>query len=84
MENASMPNMIPVVSSQIFSIGYDEPSKTLYVRFKDRRTEAPTSLYSYANVDADLYGQLMNAPSIGSFFNGALKYNSQHPYSKIE
>lgn len=75
--------MTEVVSSQIHSIGYEPTTKTMYVQFRDRKTQQPKGLYSYANVPEDLYQQFMNAPSIGSFHGSVFKYNSEFPYTKL-
>jgi hypothetical protein len=58
----------PVSSSQIKEIGYDEPSKTLYVRFKSKN-----KVYSYAPVSEGTYNELMASKSIGKFFYAEIR-----------
>jgi len=72
----SVPEMIPVVSSNIQSIGYDEESETLYVQFLNG------SLYEYKNVPLMEFEQLKNASSIGSYMHRNIK--GAYPYMRIE
>lgn len=53
----------PVSSSNIASIGYESNSETLEIEFKNQ------SIYQYYNVPQFMHEQLMQAPSIGVFFN---------------
>lgn len=56
-------NMIPVSSSNLASIGYDENSRTLYVSFRNGR------LYKYSGVPLQVYNGLMAASSKGQYFD---------------
>lgn len=77
--------MSPVVSSQIHSLGHDDATNTLAVRFKNRTTGEPTSLYHYRNVPAEKYLALRNADSIGSHFGKNIKpYVIEFPFTRIE
>ena len=58
-------HMIPVSSSNIDSIGYEEPN--LYVRFNSGAT------YVYYNVPRSVYTELMNASSHGSYLATHIK-----------
>jgi KTSC domain len=58
---------VPVSSSNIESIGYDAGSETLEVEFKTQ------SIYQYNNVPQFMHEQLMQAPSVGTFFNANIK-----------
>jgi len=58
---------IPVVSSNIAEIGYDEVSATLEVMFSDGR------VYQYFDVPKGTYEQLMCASSVGQFFNTQIR-----------
>lgn len=64
---------VRVVSSNVDSIGYDDSSATLYVRFKTNG-----SRYFYSGVAREVYIQFLNAPSKGKFLNwhiiGRYKY----------
>jgi hypothetical protein len=62
-----MPHMTPVDSSNIESVGYDTSNRELHVRFLGNRT------YVYSDVPAELYEELLRAPSKGSFLNRAVK-----------
>jgi hypothetical protein len=77
--------MDEVESSQIHSLGYDAASTTLAIRFKDRTTGAPTSLYHYANVPVEEFNALRDAASIGSYFGKHIKpYDRKYPYVCVE
>lgn len=58
-------------SSNVHSIGYDEPSMTLFVRFwqmsKSGRSQVPGPIYKYFNVDKKIYLQFYYAKSKGKF-----------------
>ena len=58
--------MQKVKSSNINSVGYDKPSKTMYIEFLN-------GTYAYPNTEEDLYEQTINAPSIGKFFYSSIK-----------
>lgn len=70
-----MPDMIPVDSSNIESVGYEASSRELHVRFLGNRT------YVYSDVPAELHDELMRAPSKGSFLNRAIK--SAYAYREL-
>jgi hypothetical protein len=60
----------PVSSSNIASVGYEPGSETLEIEFlKSER------VYQYLNVPQFMYDRLMQAPSIGIFFNAEIKDN---------
>lgn len=58
---------LPVVSSNIAEIGYDDASATLEVMFSDGR------VYQYFDVPQATYEQLMHASSVGQFFNKEIR-----------
>lgn len=62
-----MPDMIPVDSSNIESVGYDSGNRELHVRFLGNRT------YVYSDVPSELFEEMLRAPSKGSFLNRAVK-----------
>lgn len=68
--------MQPVSSSNVQSIGYDENTQILYVRFLNG------TMYSYSNVPYVIYEQLLNAPSVGSYMHRNIK--DRYPYERIE
>ncbi|WP_186257376.1 KTSC domain-containing protein [Burkholderia gladioli] len=78
-------DMKPVESSQVHSIGYDAESETLAVRFKDRRTGAPTSLYHYSKFTQANFDALRTADSIGSHLHQHVKpHPRRFPYVCVE
>lgn len=64
-----------VASSNIASIGYDEPTQTLEVEFLNG------SVYQYYNVPEALYNQLMQEGSKGRFLNMYIR--NSYPYSRV-
>ncbi|GBD95936.1 hypothetical protein BMS3Abin06_00816 [bacterium BMS3Abin06] len=67
--------MIPVVSSNVESIGYEEGTQTLRVKFLNG------SVYDYKNVPIMEFEQLKNAQSVGSYLNRNIKGN--YTYEKV-
>ena len=67
--------MISVVSSNIESIGYDENTQILRVKFLN------STMYEYKNVPVMEYEQLKNASSVGSYFNRNI--SRSYPYEKV-
>ena len=64
------PNAIPlspVVSSNVDSVGYDEESKQLVVKFK------AGGVYAYDSVPAGLHQAMTQAKSVGGFFHQNVK-----------
>jgi len=51
-----------VQSSNIASIGYDEPSATLEIEFSNG------SIYQYFGVSIQVHAELVGAPSVGQAF----------------
>jgi hypothetical protein len=72
----SVPKMIPVSSSNIESIGYDEQNDQVYVRFLNG------SLYVYKGVPLHEFENLRDAPSLGSYLHR--NYKNVYPYERIE
>jgi hypothetical protein len=64
-----------VASTNIASVGYDEPSETLEVEFING------TVYQYYNVGAALFEQLIQAASKGQFLNAYIK--NAYPYSRV-
>lgn len=69
--------MVPVVSSNVAAVGYDEDRGILQVRFHNG------TLYEYSGVPATVYRALLDAPSKGSFINDHLK-KGPHSYRQIQ
>lgn len=62
-------------STNIASIGYDQPTETLEVEFLN------STIYQYFNVPMNMYEQLMQAGSKGKFLNTYIK--NAYPYSRV-
>ena len=60
-------NLVPVKSTNISKIGYDEESNTLSVKFRSG------SLYLYNEVPPDVHLALMDAGSKGVYLNRHIK-----------
>ena len=58
----------PVSSSSLASIGYNPDSETLEVEFVKNG-----QVYEYYNVPQFMYDRLMEAPSLGIFFNAEIR-----------
>lgn len=58
---------VPVTSSNVASVGYDEATKTLEVEFKKG------GIYQYFDVPASVHAGLLAAPSIGSYLDADIK-----------
>lgn len=65
MEN--IPEMLPVISSNVNAVGYDEEKKELHVKFNNG------SYYKYLNVGLDVYKSLRAAESVGKYLNTNIK-----------
>jgi hypothetical protein len=72
----NLPEMIPVSSSNIESIGYDESNEQVYVRFLNG------SLYVYISVPIHEFESLRNAPSLGSYLHRS--YKNVFPCERVE
>lgn len=69
--------MIPVSSSNVQAIGYDELNQVLYVRFISNN-----SLYSYHGVPKAEFLGLQNAASVGGYLDQNIKKGS-YPYKRL-
>jgi hypothetical protein len=68
-------NRIPVTSSSLHSVGYDDECEILEVQF------GSGSVYQYLHVPRDVYEMLMTAPSVGNFFVAQIK--DRFPYRQV-
>ena len=67
--------MVPVESTSIQLVGYDEDARELYVQFRRGRT------YVYFGVPAEAYAALLEAPSKGRYLNFEIK--PYHQYRRV-
>lgn len=59
----------PVNSSNLASVGYNPGSETLEVEFRNG------NIYEYYNVPQFMHERLMQAGSVGTFFNAEIRSN---------
>jgi hypothetical protein len=69
-------NREAVTSTSIASVGYDGSSRTLEVEFVNR------TVYQYYEVGAEIFRQLMEAPSKGRFLNTCIR--DAFRFSRVE
>lgn len=67
--------MVPVVSSNIASAGYDPVSQTLLIEFRSG------PVYQYEEVPEEVFQNLLTAPSIGKFF--VVNIRNKFKYKRI-
>lgn len=65
----------PVSSSCIAAVGYDAASHTLEIQFHSG------GLYQYSEVPVDEHRDLMEAPSLGTFFAQSIR--DRYPYRRV-
>ena len=56
-----------VASSAVISVGFDSKAKTLEIEFPSGH------VYQYFDVPTSAYKALLNADSLGQYFNGEIK-----------
>ena len=66
-----MVNMIPVDSSNLSSVGYDDYNHNLYIQFRQGE-------YVYYNVPRNVFQELMAAPSKGKYHAAHIKYSYRY------
>ncbi len=71
----SIPEMQPVSSSNVASVGYDAQAQAVYVQFLDGST------YIYKGVPEHEFENLMTASSVGSYLNR--NYKNIYPYERM-
>ena len=59
--------MIPVRSSAITAVGYDPVTRQMKIIFKQGRT------YDFCGVPPDIYQNLMNAGSLGAYYDRVIR-----------
>ena len=67
---------VPVESSQIKEIGYDEANMVLEVQFK-----RGNAVYQYVEVPPDVADNLIDAESLGKFFNANVR--DKYQFTKL-
>jgi lysyl-tRNA synthetase class 2 len=64
-----LPEMIPVESSSVAAVGYDQDRSELFVRYVSGGT------YAYSLVPARMYRELLASESKGRYVNTRIKPN---------
>ena len=70
----SMPEMHPVISSNIAAVGYDAENMTVYIQFMNG------TVYAYKGVPEHEFENLRTASSVGSYLNR--NYKNVYPYER--
>jgi hypothetical protein len=65
-------DMMAVSSDMIESVGYDNSTRQLAVKFKSKPGK-PSSVHIYHGTTLELYRQFLAAPSKGKFFHAKVK-----------
>ena len=66
-----------VRSSNISSIGYDENNRVLEIEFRHG------GIYQYLNVPLDVYEELINSNSHGTYFSAKIRNNTRYRTIKL-
>jgi hypothetical protein len=69
-------NRIPVASTDITQVGYDQDSEILEIQFSSH------SVYQYFNVPSKVYETLMTAPSKEEYYHTHI--GERFPYVRLE
>ena len=67
---AAIPQLVPVESSNLRAVGYDEAGPTLYIQFKSKKGD---SVYAYDGVPHEKWVGLLQATSKGKFLSTEVK-----------
>jgi len=59
---------VSVSSSNVVSVGYDEENMILEIEFNN-------GTYQYYDVPIDVFEELLNSPSIGSYIHHNIRHN---------
>ena len=68
-------NRTPVTSTSLSEVGYDQSSQTLEITFREGH------VYQYFNVPQPIYEGLMQAVSVGKFFNAEIR--GRYPEARL-
>jgi hypothetical protein len=81
---SSMPHLMPVTSSRIAEIGYDEDQFALYIRFPATKKAPAGKVYRYGHVSEEMFHDFQSAESLGTFFGQHLLKNPDHPCTLVD
>lgn len=71
-----------IKSSTIESAGYDEPSRTLEIAFKNGRGQI-NAVWRYSPITEDAWKAFLNADSQGKYFHANIRDNSTVTSTKV-
>ncbi len=72
------PELVPVESTAVEEVGYDDGERELYVRYRG----TSDGVYVYAGVSPQEYRDLLAAESIGGYVNREIK--PKHAYRQLD
>jgi hypothetical protein len=72
----------PVESSHIKSVGYNKAKSTLEVEFKTSKGKT-NAIWEYAPVTPDQHLEMVEAESVGKYFNANIKDNPAITATKV-
>lgn len=79
--NLNTIKMIPIHSSSVAAIGYDEKGKLLKVAFKNK---TGYTNYIYSDVEKETYNNIINSDSKGKALRESIiKFPDKYKYRKI-
>lgn len=82
LEEAKAVEIIPVVSSNINAVGYNENSRLMKIVFKGKGDTFTT--YLYEGVEPELYAELLKAESKGRFLSeNVIRQKDKYKYIKL-
>lgn len=80
-QNIDNFKMIPVHSTNLAAIGYDEENKKLKVIFRGKNTY---NSYIYSNIEKEIYNTIINSDSKGKTLRECvIKHPEKYKYIKI-
>jgi hypothetical protein len=85
----NLPELIPVISSQIEAIGFDSEDEAMFIRFPPAPGKTEGSLYRYDDVPAEVFAEFQASASKGSYFYRNIKTARneagmlRYPYTKL-
>ena len=81
---AEQKQRIPVNSSNIKSLFYDEAKKELEVEFYGKPTSGPTKIYSYTPITLQCFKELRDSDSVGAYFSTHIRSNVNVTVTQIK
>lgn len=73
---------VPVSSSNLYAVGYDEENGNLFVQFKEQETGGPGLTYVFYHCPPTVHAELMAADSKGKYLNARVK--NVYSYDRLQ